>query len=60
MENKSFITLAPGLSKWRGKLLFQLQSASVVLAQRAFSEGRITKFQAQVPLYLYYMSISIS
>jgi hypothetical protein len=38
----------PGLSKWRGELLFQLQTAAVVLAQRSYSEGRITKFQAQV------------
>jgi hypothetical protein len=36
------------LSKWRGELLFQLQTAAVVLAQRSYSEGRITKFQAQV------------
>ena len=35
----------PGLSKLRGDLLFELQSASVSLAQRALAEDRITQFQ---------------
>ena len=35
----------PGLSKLRGDLLFELQSASVMLAQRALAEERVTPFQ---------------
>jgi hypothetical protein len=42
----------PGLSKWRGELLFQLQAAAVVLAKRSFDEGRISKFQAQVSIFI--------
>ena len=37
-----------GLSKWRGQLLFELQSSAVILAQRALEENRITNFQAKV------------
>ena len=35
----------PGFSKLRGDLLFELQSASVLLAQRALAEDRVTPFQ---------------
>lgn len=40
--------LEPGLSKWRGQLLFEMQSSNVVLAQRALDESKITSFQAKV------------
>ena len=40
--------IEPGLTKWRGQLLFELQSASVILTQRAVDEGRLQKYQAQV------------
>ena len=39
------------MTKWRGQLLFEMQAATVVLAQRALDEGKLTRFQAQV----YYM-----
>ena len=35
----------PGFSKLRGELLFEQQSASVLLAQRALAEDRVTPFQ---------------
>ena len=38
----------PGMTKWRGELLFEMQAATVVLAQRALDEGKLTRFQAQV------------
>ena len=38
----------PGMTKWRGELLFEMQAATVVLAQRALEEGKLTRFQAQV------------
>ncbi len=38
----------PGLTRWRGELLFELQSATVVLANRAFNENRMTAYQAKV------------
>ncbi len=51
-EGKQLLELAdkldPGLSKWRGELLFDLQSTSVLLAQRALEENRITAQQAKV------------
>jgi len=37
----------PGMTKWRGELLFEMQAATVVLAQRALEEGKLTRFQAQ-------------
>ncbi len=40
----------PGMSKLRGELLFEMQSASVLLAQRALADGRITAYQAKVIL----------
>ena len=40
--------IEPGKSKWRGELLFEMQSASVILAQRSLKDGRITNFQARV------------
>ena len=36
------------MTKWRGELLFEMQAATVVLAQRALDEGKLTRFQAQV------------
>ena len=40
--------IEPGMTKWRGQLLFEMQSATVVLAQRALEEGKLKRFQAQV------------
>ena len=40
-------SIDPGFSKWRGQLLFEMQSAAVVLAQRALHEGKISNYQAQ-------------
>ena len=40
--------IEPGMTKWRGQILFELQSASVILAQRAIDEGRLEKYKAQV------------
>ena len=40
--------IEPGMTKWRGQLLFEMQSATVVLAQRALKEGKLKRFQAQV------------
>ena len=52
MLGKQLLELAakiePGMSKWRGQLLFELQAATVVLAQRALKEDKIKRFQAQV------------
>ena len=42
----------PGMTKWRGQLLFEMQAATVVLAQRALEEGKLTRFQAQVILVM--------
>merc|ERR1712223_476205 len=39
--------IEPGMTKWRGQILFELQSASVILAQRAIDEGRLEKYKAQ-------------
>jgi len=39
--------IEPGMTKWRGQLLFEMQSATVVLAQRALEEGKLKRFQAQ-------------
>ena len=38
------------MSKWRGQILFELQSTSVLLAQRAIEEGKMTKSKAMVIL----------
>ena len=38
----------PGMSKWRGQILFELQSASVILGQRALDERRLDRWKAQV------------
>ena len=43
--------IEPGMTKWRGQLLFEMQSATVVLAQRALEEGKLKRFQAQVTYY---------
>ena len=43
--------IEPGMTKWRGQLLFEMQSATVVLAQRALEEGKLKRFQAQVTLH---------
>ena len=40
--------IEPGKTKWRGELLFEMQAATVVLAQRALQEGKVQRFQAQV------------
>ena len=40
--------IEPGMSKWRGQILFEMQSASVILAQRAIDEGKLEKWKAQV------------
>jgi len=37
----------PGMSKWRGQILFELQSASVILGQRALDERRLDRWKAQ-------------
>ncbi|XP_040572968.1 SET domain-containing protein SmydA-8 [Lepeophtheirus salmonis] len=37
----------PGFSKWRGELLLEMQSANVILGQRALAEGRISNIQAK-------------
>ena len=44
--------IEPGMTKWRGQLLFEMQAATVVLAQRALEEGKVQRFQAQVALNL--------
>ena len=43
----------PGLTKWRGELLFELQSSSVILAKRALAEQRISEQQAQVNIFFF-------
>ncbi len=52
IPGKSLLEVAdsidPGLSKWRGQLLFEQQSAAVVLAQRALRENRMQPYQARV------------
>ena len=52
IPGKQLLALAeqvdPGMTKWRGELLFEMQAATVVLAQRALEEGKLTRFQAQV------------
>ena len=40
--------IEPGMSKWRGQILFELQSSSVLLAQRAVEEGKMEKSKAMV------------
>jgi len=37
----------PGMTKWRGQILFEYQSASVVLAQRALDEAKLDKWKAK-------------
>ena len=49
--------IEPGMTKWRGQILFELQSASVTLAQRAMDEGKLEKWKAQVNYNLYLLSI---
>jgi len=39
--------IEPGMTKWRGELLFDTQATAVILTQRAINEGRIKNFQAQ-------------
>ena len=52
IPGKQLLALAeqvdPGMTKWRGELLFEMQAATVILAQRALEEGKLTRFQAQV------------
>ena len=48
--------IEPGMTKWRGQLLFEMQSATVVLAQRALEEGKLKRFQAQVTYHPYFTS----
>ena len=52
IPGKQLLALAdqvdPGMTKLRGELLFEMQAATVVLAQRALEEGKLTRFQAQV------------
>ena len=52
---KSLLDLAdkvePGMTKWRGQILFELQSASVILAQRAVDDGKMEKYKAMVSKY---------
>jgi hypothetical protein len=43
-----FEKIDPGQSKLRGELLLELQSSSVLLAQRALKEEKITAYQAKV------------
>ena len=40
--------IEPGMTKWRGQILFELQSSSVILAQRALEEEKLAKWKAQV------------
>ena len=40
--------IEPGMTKWRGQILFEYQSASVVLAQRAVDEAKLDKWKAKV------------
>ena len=49
--------IEPGMTKWRGQLLFEMQSATVVLAQRALEEGKLKRFQAQVTYHPYFTSV---
>ena len=42
--------IEPGMTKWRGQILFEYQSASVVLAQRAVDEAKLDKWKAKVYL----------
>merc|ERR1712048_429174 len=39
--------IEPGMTKWRGQILFEYQSATVVLAQRAIDEEKLEKWKAQ-------------
>ena len=39
--------IEPGMTKWRGELLFETQATAVILTQRALNEGRVKNFQAQ-------------
>ena len=50
----------PGMTKWRGQLLFEMQAATVVLAQRALEEGKLSRFQAQVICLIYVNLIFIT
>ena len=49
---KSLLDLAdkiePGLTKFRGEILFELQSTSVLLAQKAMEDGKMEIYQAMV------------
>ena len=40
--------IEPGLTKWRGQIIFEYQSVSVILAQRALEENRLERYKAQV------------
>ena len=40
--------IEPGMTKWRGQIIFEYQSATVVLAQRAIDEEKLEKWKAQV------------
>ena len=43
--------IEPGMTKWRGQILFELQSATVILAQRASEEEKLPKWKAQVHVF---------
>lgn len=43
--------IEPGMTKWRGQILFELQSATVILAQRALEEEKLPKWKAQVHVF---------
>ncbi len=47
----------PGQTKWRGQLLFELQSASVILAQRALNEENMSAYQAKVNKVLLHFNV---
>ena len=40
--------IEPGMTKWRGQILFEYQSVSVILTQRALEEKKLDRYKAQV------------
>lgn len=52
-------TLEPGLSRFRGSLLFDLQAAMAVQAKRNYVNGQITKKTAQVIQICIFLRINI-
>ena len=45
--------IEPGMTKWRGQILFELQSSTVILAQRALEDEKLPKWKAQVKLHVF-------